>query len=106
MPWSAPGCSAGGVLATPASSLPRSAFMAVNGFLVTTAAALPSVHVADVLGSPVSVSVAVRFALEDALESPLAGVLPVLRHPFRSCDQIAVAGDDGVVEAVTLRERL
>lgn len=83
-----------------------SAFVAVIGFLVAMTAAFPSVQVADVLASLGIVSVAVGFAFKDLLENLLAGVLLLLRDPFQSGDQIAVAGYDGVVEGVTVRETL
>lgn len=83
-----------------------SAVVAVIGFLVAMTAAFPSVQVADVLASLGIVSVAVGFAFKDVLENLLAGVLLLLRDPFQSGDQIAVAGYDGVVEGVTVRETL
>lgn len=83
-----------------------SAVVAVIGFLVAMTAAFPSVEVADVLASLGIVSVAVGFAFKDVLENLLAGVLLLLRDPFQSGDQIAVAGYDGVVEGVTVRETL
>lgn len=82
------------------------AVVAVIGFLVAMTAAFPSVQVADVLASLGIVSVAVGFAFKDVLENLLAGVLLLLRDPFQSGDQIAVAGYDGVVEGVTVRETL
>ncbi len=83
-----------------------SAVVAVIGFLLAMTAAFPSVEVADVLASLGIVSVAVGFAFKDVLENLLAGVLLLLRDPFQSGDQIAVAGYDGVVEGVTVRETL
>lgn len=76
------------------------------GFLVAMTAAFPSVEVADVLAGLGIVSVAVGFAFKDVLENLLAGVLLLLRDPFQSGDQIVVAGHEGVVEGVTVRETL
>ncbi len=82
------------------------AVVAVVGFLVAMTAAFPSVQVADVLASLGIVSVAVGFAFKDVLENLLAGVLLLLRDPFQSGDQVSVAGHEGVVEGVTVRETL
>lgn len=51
-------------------------------------------------------SVAVGFAFKDVLENLLAGVLLLLRDLFQSGDQTSVAGFEGVVEGVTVRETL
>lgn len=74
--------------------------------LLPATLAFPSVRVADVLASLGIVSVAVGFAFKDVLENLLAGVLLLLRDPFRAGDQIRVAGYEGTVEGVTVRETL
>lgn len=74
--------------------------------LLPATLAFPSVRVADVLASLGIVSVAVGFAFKDVLENLLAGVLLLLRDPFRAGDQIQVAGYEGTVEGVTVRETL
>jgi small-conductance mechanosensitive channel len=49
-------------------------------------------------------SVAIGFAFQDILENTLSGVLLLFRQPFRSGDEIAVAGYEGTVEGITIRE--
>lgn len=61
---------------------------------------------ADVLASLGIISVAVGFAFKDVLENLLAGVLLLVRDPFKSGDEITVAGFEGTVEGVTVRETL
>lgn len=78
----------------------------VVALLLSATLAFPSVRVADVLASLGIVSVAVGFAFKDVLENLLAGVLLLLRDPFRAGDQIQVAGYEGTVEGVTVRETL
>lgn len=78
----------------------------VVAVLLPATLAFPSVRVADVLASLGIVSVAVGFAFKDVLENLLAGVLLLLRDPFRTGDQIQVAGYEGTVEGVTVRETL
>lgn len=78
----------------------------VTAVLLSATLAFPSVRVADVLASLGIVSVAVGFAFKDVLENLLAGVLLLVRDPFRAGDQIQVAGYEGTVEGVTVRETL
>lgn len=78
----------------------------VVAVLLPATLAFPSVRVVDVLASLGIVSVAVGFAFKDVLENLLAGVLLLVRDPFRTGDQIQVAGYEGTVEGVTVRETL
>lgn len=78
----------------------------VVGVLLALTLAFPSVRVADVLASLGIVSVAIGFAFKNVLENLLAGVLLLLRDPFRSGDQIRVGEAEGTVEGVTVRETL
>ncbi|MGJ9373857.1 mechanosensitive ion channel family protein [Nesterenkonia sp. CF4.4] len=80
--------------------------MVLLAVLVPITLAFPSVRVVDVLASLGVVSVAVGFAFKDVLENLLAGVLLLLRDPFKSGDQIQVAGYEGTVEGITVRETL
>lgn len=80
--------------------------VAAFAVLVPITLAFPSVRVVDVLASLGVVSVAVGFAFKDVLENLLAGVLLLLRDPFKSGDQIKVAGYEGTVEGITVRETL
>jgi small conductance mechanosensitive channel len=76
------------------------------GVLASLTLAFPSVRVADVLAIFGIVSVAAGFAFKDTFENLLAGVLLMLRDPFKSGDQVTVAGTTGTVEGVTVRETL
>jgi small-conductance mechanosensitive channel len=76
------------------------------GVLASLTLAFPSVRVADVLAIFGILSVAAGFAFKDTFENLLAGVLLILRDPFKSGDQVTVAGTTGTVEGVTVRETL
>jgi small-conductance mechanosensitive channel len=76
------------------------------GFLASLTLAFPSVRVADVLAIFGILSVAAGFAFKDTFENLLAGVLIMLRDPFKTGDQVTVAGTTGTVEGVTVRETL
>lgn len=78
----------------------------VAAILLALTLAFPSVRVVDVLASLGIISVAVGFAFKDVLENLLAGVLILLRDPFRSGDQIRVGEHQGRVEGITVRETL
>lgn len=80
--------------------------VAVVAVLLAATLAFPSVRVADVLASLGIVSVAAGFAFKDVLENLLAGVLLLLRDPFKSGDQIRVGDHEGTVEGITIRETL
>ncbi|WNB85399.1 mechanosensitive ion channel family protein [Cellulomonas sp. ATA003] len=66
--------------------------------------AFPSVRPVDVLGGLGIASVAIGIAFQNVLSNLFAGVLILLREPFRAGDQIAVADVSGTVEEVNLRE--
>lgn len=83
-----------------------SACVAVGAVLLAATLAFPSVHMVDVLGGLGIISVAVGFAFKEVLENLLAGVLLLLRDPFKSGDEISVGSFDGVVEGITVRETL
>lgn len=77
------------------------------GILATLAAltiAFPSVQPVDVLGGVGILSIAVGIAFQDILSNLFAGVLLLVREPFRTGDQVAVGEVRGTVEAITLRE--
>lgn len=74
--------------------------------LLSITFAFPSVKVVDVLGGLGVISIAVGFAFKDVLENLLAGVLLVLRDPFRRNDQIRTGSFEGTVEGLTIRETL
>ena len=66
--------------------------------------AFPSVRPVDVLGGLGIVSVAIGIAFQNVLANLFAGVLILVREPFRAGDQIAVGDVRGTVEEVNLRE--
>ncbi len=74
------------------------------GVLIAMTVAFPSVKPVDLLAGLGIFSVAVGFAFQDILENTLAGVLLLFRQPFESGDQIDVQGQQGTVEAITIRE--
>ncbi len=76
--------------------------MAVVGVLVALTTAFPSVRVADVLAIFGILSVAAGFAFKKTFENLLAGALLLTRGPFKSGDQITVAGASGTVEGITV----
>ncbi len=78
----------------------------VLGVVIGAAIAVtfPSVKPVDLLAGLGFFSVAVGFAFQDILENTLSGVLLLFRQPFVSGDQIAVDGNEGTVEAITIRE--
>lgn len=78
----------------------------IVGCLFALTLAFPSVRVADVLGIFGIVSVALGFAFKDTFENLLAGVLLLLRDPFKSGDEVTIANHEGTVEGVTVRETL
>ena len=77
------------------------------GLLATGAGltvAFPSVEPVDVLGGLGIVSVAIGIAFQNVLANLFAGLLILVREPFRAGDQIAVSDVRGTVEEVNLRE--
>ncbi|WP_225754256.1 mechanosensitive ion channel family protein [Actinotalea sp. Marseille-Q4924] len=66
--------------------------------------AFPSVQPVDVLGGLGIVSVAIGIAFQNVLANLFAGLLILVREPFRAGDQIAVKDVQGTVEEVNLRE--
>ncbi len=72
--------------------------------IVAIVVVFPSVKPVDMLAGLGFFSVAAGFAFKDILENLLAGLLLILRQPFRSGDQIAVGEISGTVLAITIRE--
>ena len=66
--------------------------------------AFPSVQPVDILGGLGIASVAIGIAFQNVLANLFAGVLILVREPFRAGDQIAVGDVRGTVEEVNLRE--
>lgn len=59
--------------------------------------------VGAVLGTAGVLGVALGFAFKDILENYLAGILMSLRQPFAPRDHVVIAGNEGVVVALTSR---
>jgi small-conductance mechanosensitive channel len=73
------------------------------GFLIAATIALPSVKPSDVLGFLGLGGVAVGFAFKDIFQNFLAGLLLLMREPFRLGDQICSGDYEGTVEDINLR---
>lgn len=73
------------------------------GVLVAATIAFPSVKPVDLLGFLGIGSVAFGFAFKDVLQNFLAGILILLRQPFRVGDQIKFKDFEGTVEGIETR---
>ncbi len=73
------------------------------GLLVAATIIFPSVKPGDALATLGFGSVAVGFAFKDILQNWFAGLLILIRQPFRRGDQIVVAGHEGTVEHIQAR---
>ncbi len=73
------------------------------GLLVALAIVAPSVKPIDILSTLGIGGVAIGFAFRDILQNFLAGLLILLRQPFRVGDQIVVNNYEGTVEEIETR---
>ena len=73
------------------------------GFLVAATIIFPSVKPGDALAALGIGSVAIGFAFKDILQNWFAGLLILLRQPFRRGDQIIVGAFEGTVEHIQAR---
>ncbi|MCB0060669.1 MAG: mechanosensitive ion channel family protein, partial [Caldilineaceae bacterium] len=73
------------------------------GLLVALAIVAPSVKPVDILSTLGIGGVAIGFAFRDILQNFLAGLLILLRQPFRIGDQIVVGDYEGTVEEIETR---
>lgn len=73
------------------------------GALVAATVAFPSVRPVDLLGFLGIGSVAFGFAFKDVLQNFLAGILILLRQPFRIGDQVLFKDFEGTVEGIDTR---
>ena len=73
------------------------------GFLVAATIIFPSVKPGDALATLGFGSVAIGFAFKDILQNWFAGLLILIRQPFRRGDQIIVDGYEGTVEHIQAR---
>ncbi|WP_340149387.1 mechanosensitive ion channel family protein [uncultured Sneathiella sp.] len=77
--------------------------MTLFGLLLSTTIVFPSVQPADMLASLGIGSLAIGFAFKDILQNWLAGLLILLRMPFRRGDQIKIGEAEGAVLRVEPR---
>jgi small conductance mechanosensitive channel len=80
--------------------------MLLLGGLVVMTIVLPSMHPVDIFASLGVGSIAVGFAFKDVLQNWLAGLLILIRRPFKRGDQIKVGDIEGTVQAVETRATL
>ncbi len=73
------------------------------GLLVAATIIFPSVKPGDALATLGIGSVAIGFAFKDILQNWFAGLLILLRQPFRRGDQIVVGAFEGTVEHIQAR---
>lgn len=76
------------------------------GFLIAVTIVVPGVGIANLMTTLGISSVAIGFAFKDILENLLAGILILLRHPFRRGDQIISGEFEGTVESIETRATL
>lgn len=75
-----------------------------GGTLIAITVAFPSVTPAKALTALGLGSVAIGFAFKDVFENFLAGLLILLREPFRLGDYVECDGVEGQVERITIRD--
>lgn len=73
------------------------------GVMICVSIVTPSVGASEIFSMLGIGSVAIGFAFKDVLQNFLAGILILLREPFRVGDAITVAGHTGVVEMIETR---
>jgi small-conductance mechanosensitive channel len=78
--------------------------VAVLGVLIGLTIVFPSIDPVAVLSSLGILGIAAGFAFQDILSNLLAGILLLMRDPFRGGDQITVDGHTGTVVEINLRE--
>lgn len=86
-------------------ALGRIAHMAIifAGLLVAVAIIAPSVGAAELIQILGVGSVAIGFAFRDILQNFLAGLIILLRQPFRAGDWIKAEGYEGIVREISTR---
>lgn len=78
----------------------------IAALLMAAAIVFPSVKPGDVLATLGIGSVAIGFAFKDILQNLFAGLLLLIRRPFRRGDQIVVKDYEGTVEHIESRATL
>ncbi len=86
-------------------SLARGALI-VLGVLIAATIIFPTVNPGDVFASLGVGTVAIGFAFKDILQNLLAGLLLLIRRPYRRGDQIVVKDYEGTVEHIESRATL
>jgi small conductance mechanosensitive channel len=81
-------------------------FLLLVGALIVLTIVLPSMHPVDIFASLGVGSIAIGFAFKDVLQNLLAGLLILIRRPFKRGDQIKVGDIEGTVQAVETRATL
>src|SRR6056297_463382 len=76
----------------------------ITGGLLALTVVFPSITPAQALTTLGLGSVAVGFAFKDTFENFLAGILLLLREPFRIGDYVDVEGIEGQIEEITIRD--
>jgi small-conductance mechanosensitive channel len=79
-------------------------FIWIIGLLIAGIVVIPGFEVSSVLAALGLGSVAIGFAFKDIFENFLAGILILLREPFRLGDFIECNGLEGHVETITIRD--
>lgn len=74
------------------------------GLLVALTVVFPTITPGRALTTLGLGSVAIGFAFKDTFENFLAGILILLREPFRIDDHVECDGAEGQVEAITIRD--
>lgn len=75
----------------------------ILGFAFSITIMAPNLSLADLIGGLGVSTVAIGFAFQDILQNWLAGVLILLRQPFKLGDQIVVNNYEGTVEEIKMR---
>lgn len=88
-----------------ATAFGRLAYIALMllGVLIAVTVAFPSMTPAKLFSALGIGGVAIGFAFKDILQNFLAGILLLIRHPFRAGDEITTGGFTGTVESIETR---
>ena len=78
-------------------------FVWVTGVLFAGVVAFPGLRLGDIIATLGLSSVAIGFAFQDIFKNFLAGILLLIREPFRIDDQIIVGDYEGTVESIDIR---
>ncbi len=76
----------------------------LTGSLIALTVVFPTITPGRALTTLGLGSVAIGFAFKDTFENFLAGILILLREPFRIDDHVECEGAEGQVEAITIRD--